>query len=340
MRILIHTYDTAFQNKAGGVHIRIMRIVEGLRAQGVQVDFFDKYTSNIADYDCLHIFKLDAGTRQLVDYAKALGLKIVISTITSIEHERRLSFYWVMRKLPVATIYRQLFAVCEAADLFIVETPKEADFIRKYFHVPKDEIHIIPNGADKICNQSKKVFDMIGEGKKYALIIGRFDKNKNQKKVIESLAGSKIDLVLIGGPDPSSLQYYSECERIAEKYTNIHMLGWLDNKSELFESALSNASAIVCPSYQETFGLSIVEGIMAGAVPVISQTLPILEFDSMKDCIVFNPNDLDDIRNKIEQALSDTHYSRDKVEKEFSWDAIIDSHIRCYENLLGERKQK
>lgn len=334
MKILIHTYDTAFQNKAGGVNNRIVRIVEGLRARGLQVDFFDKYTTNIADYDCLHIFKLDAGTRQLVDYAKALGLKIVISTITSIEHRKRLSFYWLIRKLPVATLYRQLFAICDMTDLFIVETPKEAVFIEKYYHVAKEKIRIIPNGADKISNPSKAIYDRIGENKKYALIIGRFDKNKNQKKVIESLAGSKIDLVLVGGADPSSRQYFSECEKIAQGYNNIHILGWLDNKSELFESALSNASAIVCPSYQETFGLSIVEGMMAGAVPVISKTLPILEFDSLKDCIVFDPDDLDDIRGKIEKAINDSNYSRNKVEKEFSWEAVIDSHVKCYDSIL------
>jgi len=335
MKILFHTYDTAFQNKAGGVHNRIVRIMEELRARGLQVDFFDKYTTNIADYDCLHIFKLDAGTKQLVDYAKAVGLKVVISTITSIEHEKRLSFYWLIRKLPVATLYRQLFAVCDKTDLFIVETPKESVFISNYYHVAKEKIHIIPNGADRIHNPSKVIFDKIGNNKKYALIIGRFDKNKNQKKVIESLAGSKIDLVLIGGADPSSSQYFSECERIAQKYTNIHLLGWLDNKSELFESALSNASAIVCPSYQETFGLSIIEGVMAGAIPVISKTLPILEFDSLKDCIVFDPDNLDDMREKIEKAISNPYYSRTRVEKEFSWDAVIDSHVKCYDSLLG-----
>ena len=54
MKVLIHTYDTAYQNNAGGVHNRIDRTVKELRKFGIEVDFFDKYRTNIREYDILN----------------------------------------------------------------------------------------------------------------------------------------------------------------------------------------------------------------------------------------------------------------------------------------------
>ena len=59
MKILVDTYSTAFQNKAGGVHNRIIQTVNSIRDAGVSLDYFDKYTSNIENYDLLHVFKLN-----------------------------------------------------------------------------------------------------------------------------------------------------------------------------------------------------------------------------------------------------------------------------------------
>ena len=38
MKVLIHTYETAFQNKAGGVHNRIVRLVSELKKQGIHTE--------------------------------------------------------------------------------------------------------------------------------------------------------------------------------------------------------------------------------------------------------------------------------------------------------------
>lgn len=334
MKILIHTYDTAFQNQAGGVHNRIVRIVEGLRSRGIQVDYFDKYSTNIEEYDCLHIFKLDAGTRQLVEYAHAVGVKVVISTIVSLEKGKLISLYWLIRKIPFATVYRQIFTICNNTDLFIVETLRELIFMEKYYHVQREKMEIIPNGADRINSKSRMIFKKIGKDCKYALVVGRFDSNKNQKTVIEAMIGTDVEVVFIGGPDPNCECYYEECQKIASKSQNIHLLGWVKNDDELFKSALTNACAIVCPSFQETFGLSIVEGVMEGAVPIISNTLPILDFPMFKNCATFNPKDAVNVKNTIVEVMNDLESYKLKVDDSFSWDKIIEKHINCYECVI------
>lgn len=336
MKVLIHTYDTAFQNKAGGVHNRILNTVKELREQGIQVDFFNKYETAIDEYDILHIFKLDSGTRQLVDYARSVGVKVIISSIVSLEKGRLIDCYWNIRKLPLSTIYKQLFHICEVIDGMIVETPKEADFMEKHFHIPRKKICIIPNGAEYIDDFDDSVYEVIGKKCKYAVVIGRFDNNKNQINVIKALKNTDIDIVFAGGPDPSRRLYYESCLKEADKRENIHFLGWLEQNGSLLKSVLGNASVIICPSFQETFGLSIIEGIIAGAMPIVSNTLPILEFESLKKIKTFNPNDVEDIREKIISGIKEKVDCNLKtvVADEFSWGAVASQHLEVYSKIL------
>ena len=333
MKVLIHTYETAFQNKAGGVHNRIVRLVSELKKQGIQVEFFNKYTTTISDYDILHIFKLDSGTKQLVDYAKSVGVKVIVSSIVSLEKGGLVDFYWFIRRLPFATLYKQLFHICDIADGIIVETPKEAKFMARYYHVPHEKLYTIPNGADHNNDFDDSIYARIGKSCSYATIVGRFDKNKNQLNVIKALKDTNCEVVFIGGPDPANVEYYEECKKTANHSHNIHFMGWLNSEDKLFKSILGNARAIVCPSYQETFGLSIIEGMMAGATPVVSKTLPILDYDEMKNCITFDPDNTKSIREAIECALSCTPERERNVNSVFSWESVSKSHIKLYEKL-------
>ena len=217
MKVLIHTYDTAYQNNAGGVHNRIDRTVKELRKFGIEVDFFDKYRTNIREYDILHIFKLDISSKQLVEYAKSLGIKIVISSIISIDKGRLIDFYWKLRRLPINTIYKWIFKICDYADSVIVETPKESRYMIRHFHVEYKKINILPNGVDSITDIDNSIYNVIGGSRKYVLCLGRFDSNKNQLNAIKALSGTDIDFVLIGGPDSSSIEYYNRCLSEAEK---------------------------------------------------------------------------------------------------------------------------
>lgn len=46
-KILVQTYDTAFQNSAGGVKNRILRTVEVLKKNGIQVDFLINFIQKL-----------------------------------------------------------------------------------------------------------------------------------------------------------------------------------------------------------------------------------------------------------------------------------------------------
>lgn len=344
MKVLVQTYDTAFQNVAGGVHNRIVRTVEAVRKTGCIVDYFDKFHTVANQYDILHVFKLDIGNLGLMQYAKSKGMKIVLSAVQGLDNGRNIDVYWALRKLPIMTTYKLLFRMCELADVIITETKKEAEFISKHYHVDDNKIVVIPNGADMIGSNSRAVFDSLGKDCQYVLEVARFDKNKNQINVIRALKDTDIDVVFAGGPNYADHGYYEDCLELAKDSPNIHFLGWLDSQSELLQSAYGNAKVLIAPSFYETFGLSIIEGAMAGAVPVISKTLPILDYAAFQNCLTFDPSTPDDIRLKVETAMhtEPTLEFRENIQREFSWDSVAKQHFELYRSLLygSDKKSK
>ena len=319
MKILVNTYDTAFQNVAGGVHSRIVKTVKTLRNAGITVDYFDKFKTRIEDYDILQVFMLDVTNFNLIKYAKDKGLKVVLSAVVTVGSGKNIDFYWRIRKLPIMTTYKLLFQEARMVDAIIAETETERAFICEHYHVPKNKVYVVPNGADEIATKSKKIFDAIGRECAYAL-----------------------EVVFIGGGDFTAPEYYNRCVEEAGEAPNIHFIGWLDAGDELLQSAFVNAKVLISSSYHETFGLTIIEGIMAGATPAISSTLPILDYTCFKECITFVPSDIQDIKRQVEKAMKQPKDENlmNEVRKTFSWLNIADEYMDIYRNVSDDTDSK
>lgn len=342
MKILVNTYDTAFQNVAGGVHSRIVKTVETLRNAGITVDYFDKFKTRIEDYDILQVFMLDVTNFNLINYAKDKGLKVVLSAVVTVGSGKNIDFYWRIRKLPIMTTYKLLFQEARMVDAIIAETETERAFICEHYHVPKNKVYVVPNGADEIATKSRKIFDAIGRECAYALEVARFDPNKNQMNVIKALKNTDTEVVFIGGGDFTAPEYYNRCVEEAGGAPNIHFIGWLDAGDELLQSAFVNAKVLISSSYHETFGLTIIEGIMAGATPAISRTLPILDYTCFKECITFVPSDIQDIKRQVEKAMKQPKDENlmNEVRKTFSWLNIADEYMDIYRNVSDDIDSK
>lgn len=337
MKIIFQSYNTCCQNKAGGVQIRVRKIRELLVKKGIQVDFFAPFATKVEDYDILHIFYLSPESFDLVRYAKQKGVKIVLSPIVGLLGGKVLDFcYLFLNKIPILTAHKMSFFVAQNSDLLLTESKREADFISKHYRIDDEKFRVIPNGIECEEYEGKEIYKNIGDVKKYVLQVGRFDENKNQLNVIKALCESKIDVVFVGGPVPTSEVYYDECRAVAAGCEYFHFLGWQKPESSLLKSAYANADILILPSYQETFGLAVLEGAINGAKIAVSNTLPILEFDPLKNVATFNPSSIMDIRRTVISLLCEERNDRlkEEVKSYFSWDRIIDKHIESYEGLL------
>lgn len=336
MKVLIQSYNTCCQNKSGGVQIRIRNFYKALRDANYEVDFFNWFSSDLREYDILHVFKLDIENLALIRSAKAMGKKVVLSPILNTINGKRVSFYYHFRKSPFSTTYKFLFQIIELVDIIIVETEEERNFLIKYYRAKAWKINVIGNGATDYSKGDESIYKRIGSVTKYVLHVGRFDENKNQLRVIQAVKGTDTHVVFIGGPDINSDTYYEKCCYEAKGYDNVHLLGWIKNSDPLLASAYAHAKVIICSSFSETFGLTIVEGAIAGAQPILSNKLAILEDEHFKKCITFEPSSVRSIANAINKAMNTANSKvfSESIKKDFSWENIANLHIRIYESLV------
>ncbi len=336
MRVLFHGYNTYSQNPSGGVMVRMRQLADALRKEDIHVDFFDHNTMKVSDYDIIHFFRLDPEHYNLANYARAHGVKVVVSSIVSLIDGWKIKLVLALVHHPLMTIYNKCQSLINISSAIITETPRETEFIKKYYKVGSHKPVMIPNGIDAMENPTDEIYDSIGGKKKYVLMVGSFNHNKNQLNVIKALRNTEIDVVFIGGPSFENDSYYQKCMEASEGCKNLHFLGWLKNDSSLLRSAYCNAHVFVFPSYNETFGLVLLEAAIAGANLVVSKSLPILDYKEMKLCERIDPSNIEDIRFKTLASFQRSKNEDQKsiIKKSFSWHAVALQHKELYKSIL------
>ena len=335
MKILFHATNCSFQNVSGGMQVRVRKMQSLLSDKGIQVDFFNPSTTKLKDYDILHLFTLSTESAGLVRFAKSAGIKVVLSSVVSI-----IKSSWVIDVLnkyyPLMNEWKTKRAILNDCDIIIVETPAEAEFIRRKYGIHEKRLVVIPNGMDETCPGGDDIYTVIGRRNKFAIQVGRFDENKNQLNMIKALRGAAYDVVFFGGAGLNgSTDYYNACVEAAKGYSNIHLLGWVESGSPLINSAYHNAHAVLLPSHHETFGLVATEGAAAGAHVCISNTLAINGFNVFKKEHTYNPDDIREIRQVIDHVMATPKDNalKERAKEVFNWEKIVAEHINIYNSL-------
>lgn len=333
MKIIYHGYNTCCQNSTGGVQLRLRKIASLVEKRGVEVELFNPFETKIKRGDILHIFMATPENFNLIQYMKRRGVKVVISTIVNLCDAKKLWLYKSIRKLPVFTPYKMVRLDLQVADFLITESQKESAFLKKYYGIDLNNTQIIPNGVDVDDYDGPDIWEKLGKQCTYVLQVGRFDANKNQLNVIKALKNTDVDVVFIGGPGNET--YYTKCREEAKEASNIHFLGWCESGSALLRSAYAHADSVILPSFDETFGLTAIEGGMKGAKILFSNTLPIVDYPVFSECRKFSPNSIAEIRKTVEESIREEKNPslRQNVIRTFNWDSIIDSHLAIYNRI-------
>ena len=144
----------------------------------------------------------------------------------------------------------------------------------------------------------------INQNQNQVITIGRFSEEKNFDFGIDVMSQIKIPYNIIGNTrTKSNIVYFEKLESKIKKlkleyqiklYKNIERINLIDKITE---------SKVYFHTSKETFGISVVESIAAGCIPIVpdnsahKETVPFLE-------LRYNENDIDDARNKIERAIN------------------------------------
>jgi glycosyltransferase involved in cell wall biosynthesis len=170
----------------------------------------------------------------------------------------------------------------------------------------------------------------------FFIYVGNFYPHKNVEKLIESFKtiDKKYQLILLGPDD-----YFSD--RIAQEINDLKL-----NNIFLFKNpSLSdliffyrNALALVHPSLSEGFGLPLIEAAYFN-LPVIASDIQVFKELLGNNYLSFNPNDVDDMSNKIKKFLVEKpHFDYKDLIKKYSFKKMTSETVKIYKKVLYHEK--
>ncbi|ADU64982.1 glycosyl transferase group 1 [Desulfurispirillum indicum S5] len=202
--------------------------------------------------------------------------------------------------------------------------------------LPQSSISIIGTACDShfaprsIPNHQAQIFlSSFGITGKFVMYTGGTDNRKNLARLIQAYAGipatirQQHQLVFVGKLSPEqSRQLKHQARQSGLDETETVITGYVDDQQL---ACLYNLCAVfVFPSWHEGFGLPVLEAMASGAPALASDRTSLPEVLANPHAM-FDPFDTDQIRQRIQQALTDHDYCRQliatglKQARKFSW---------------------
>lgn len=344
MKIAFFVYPSAFQNKGGG-EIVLEQVEKYVGRAGVEVKRFDMWNDRIEDFDILHVFGSVKDCLALMKVAKSRDVKVALESIFWSDFRRAFCEDGSVLKKTELALRHAMKLTCpffpssrrkmfQTADIIFPNSENEAVQISRLFAIPKSKMFVVPNGVDtKYSAARPDLFHKKYGLKDFVLSVGRVEPRKNQLNLIRAMKNVDRDLVLVGDCVSGCEGYYEKCRKEAGDRT--HFLGHIVHGSDLLMSAYAACDVFVLPGWFETPGLAALEAALAGAKVVATEGGSTKEYFHDKVHYI-RPNEVGDIHEKIEDALSEkgTRDLKGLVSGAFTWEKVAEKTIEGYEQVL------
>ncbi len=204
----------------------------------------------------------------------------------------------------------------------------EREFHRLYPAV-RTAGRVIPLGCDLACEAS-----MSQERKGPILCAGALEARKGQRFLVRAYCRAKREgvslppLVLVG-PDRGEAKYIRD-ELAAAGETSVQLRGWIDD-AEL-RSLYHTCMLQVIPSFEEGYGLPLVEGASAG-IPMIASDIPVFREIAGDGVCWARPGDEDDWLMAF-RAFAGGGIPPSALRRERTWDECALETLEAYRTVL------
>lgn len=214
--------------------------------------------------------------------------------------------------------------------------------INRFYGIPKNRLVAIYEGFHKSTLAEKeplsRTLSKFGISNQYFLFVGTLEPGKNILGLIKAFIKTfreKYNLIVVGKPGWG----FSETRDYLNKHSlndRILFTGYVDeiDLANLYRNALS----LVLPSFDEGFGLPVLEAMFQGCPVCCSNTscLPEIAGDA---ALFFDPNDIDDIAHTLLKICDDKIRSELREKgflnlKRFSWESCARETLDVYNGLL------
>jgi len=222
------------------------------------------------------------------------------------------------------------------------------DQVLQRFPLDAAKVHVVHLGIshdrwtsvtqDEIENV-RKIYNLPSS---FILFVGAFEPRKNLLRLLEALkriheTRERIPLVLVGRAGQDSANLLTKIERL-NLQNHVIFLGYMRERE--LRCVYRLATLFVFPSLREGFGLPLLEA-MVSQIPVASSIAPALPEILQNAALFFDPNDAEDMAEKILRLLSDDGLCEDLITKgrqralDFSWDKTAEQTLAIYRAVAG-----
>ncbi|MBI2837444.1 MAG: glycosyltransferase [Acidobacteria bacterium] len=213
--------------------------------------------------------------------------------------------------------------VAEAARILAVSAAEA----RQLAAIGCDRVAILPNivedpAADTGGGEGRSFRETFGIEGRYVLYLGKLTPRKRVDLLIEAYAmrsthpgaAAPWPLLVVAGNDMGTLRSLTRLVRSRSLERRVIFVGLLTGR--LRRTAMAAAEAIVYPGEHEVFGLVPFEGILAGAIPIVSDDSGCGELVREAQCgYVFARGDAAGLSCAIGQALDEPHRRAEMLQR-------------------------
>ena len=322
----------------GGAERQMEATAAGLADRGVPVSITDAARPDCCDCDLLHIFNAPDPelTLRRIRAGKDQSVPVALSTIYWNGYE--LHMQWAERGWHTAREqdgdWRQrrqrLKPVLVGADMWLPNSNAEYGMLAADFEMSRP-YRVIPNAVETDLAQLPETKAPASD----VLMVGRWELRKNQLGLLEALADTDCQILIVGGQNSYDREHNQAARRLAEERGNVQMLPATSDRSFL-ASLMKNTKVLAHPSFYETPGLAALEAAACGTPVVVSERGCTREYfrDEAYYC---DPTDPHSIRQAIEAALASgpSPVLKERIRQEFTWARAAQQTELAYRQLLG-----
>lgn len=189
-------------------------------------------------------------------------------------------------------------------------------------------------------HHSEDITKKLGVKAPFIFYVGNAHPHKNVEGLIKAFLILRkkyhyLSLVLAGHD-----HYFWERIKAENVYKDIKYLGQISD--EQMVALLKMAEAFVLPSFEEGFGLSLLESMVCRC-PVVSSNRASLPEVGGDAAIYFDPDNVSDMVEKISKILKDRKFAKDLIAKGkqriklFSWDRLSRQTLEVYGKFVKSK---
>ena len=233
------------------------------------------------------------------------------------------------------------------ANAVIVSSQYAAAEVTRELQLARDRVHVCPPGPPSWAVEVRHRRPDVGPTSprlrrgEHILFVGTLSLRKNVGTLLESYARLRAQvpdaprLVLAGHRTPASVRWEARCEEPPLE-GHVEITGYVTTEQRI--ALYAGARMLVLPSYEEGFGLPVLEAMACG-VPVVVSSRGSLPEVAGPAATPVDPDDVDGLtsrmRELLDRGVAAAASARGLAQaSRYSWTACADAALRAYASAM------